>query len=635
MTVNRRTTLKLGIGTGLLPLLGGACTAAGEKVVEHRRGARGSTRCRPLPLSAVRVTGGPLRHAQRLNGRYLMALEPDRMLSYYRQRAGLAPRAEPYGGWDGGGRNLTGHICGHYLSAVSIMWAATGEARYRQRADYIVRELKLVQDAHGDGFLGALEGLREAFARLARGEIESQSFDLNGLWSPWYTLHKTYAGLRDAYRYTGNRTALEIEIRFAEWAGHILAALDERQLEHMMNTEFGGMNEIMVDLYEDTGDARWLDLSCKFEHDDFLQPLRRHRDNLNGKHANTAVPKLIGSADRYAASGRAADLMAAAFFWDTVVRRHTFATGGHGKDEYFGPPGKLSARVDGRTAETCNVYNMLKLTRRLFAISPDVRFADFHERALFNHILGSMDPEDGRTCYMVPVGRGVQHEYQAMFESFTCCVGSGMESHALHGDGIYYEEGDDRLYVNLYVPSTAEWSRAGVALTMETDFPLGEAASLRVNMRAPRRLTLSLRRPEWTGERFAVRINGREVPLAGAPAEEWRDSRSQYPKSAAAGSRFLDLTREWRDGDVVQIALPKSLRLEPTPDNPRRAAILWGPLVMAGDLGPERRRSDSEEHEAVAPAPPAPVLVAADRPAETWLKPVDAATGRFRTAGVS
>jgi DUF1680 family protein len=626
--------LKLGFGAGALPLLGGtSAIAAANAAVTDRHASYASVRCRPLPLAAVRLTGGPLRHVQDLNGRYLLELEPDRMLAYYRERAGLPPRAKAYGGWDGGGRNLTGHIGGHYLSAVSLMWAATGDRKFKERADYLVRELKAVQDAHGDGYLSALEGTREAFSRLARGDIQSESFDLNGLWSPWYTLHKTYAGLRDAFRHTGNRTALEMEIAFAAWAERILADLDENQLEHMMNTEFGGMNEIMVDLYEDTGDERWLELSWKFEHDDFVMALKQHRDNLAGKHGNTAIPKLIGSADRYVATGAPSDLAAAAFFWDIVVKQHSFATGGHGKDEYFGPAGKFGMRVDGRTAETCNVYNMLKLTRRLFAISPDVRFADFHERALFNHILGSMDPVDGRTCYMVPVGRGVQHEYQDMFESFTCCVGSGMESHALHGDGIYFEDAN-HLYVNLYAPSTAEWPEAGALLTMETDFPLGESATARLQLPEPRTLTLSFRRPYWAGREFRVRVNGKSLRLPDPQLRDWRDSRSQYQDSMLDGSDFIDITREWRNGDTVDIRLPKSLWLEPTPDNPRRAAIMWGPLVLSGDLGPERRRSDSEEREEIAPPPPVPVLVAAHEPVESWLRPAGTTPGVFRTERV-
>ncbi|HEY2960868.1 MAG TPA: beta-L-arabinofuranosidase domain-containing protein [Pyrinomonadaceae bacterium] len=225
---------------------------------------------RPLPLSSVRVTGGPLKRAQDLDAAYLLKLEPDRMMAYYRKRAGLQPKAEGYPGWDGDGRNLTGHIAGHYLSAVSLMFAATGDPRFKERADYLVKEMKEVQDKNGDGYLGAVEGLREKFAEVAMGNINSTFFDLNGLWSPWYTLHKTFAGLRDAYRFTGNQTALELETRFAAWAETILTNLTPEQTQRMLNTEFGGMNEVLADLYADTGDKRWLNLSHRFDHNAFL-----------------------------------------------------------------------------------------------------------------------------------------------------------------------------------------------------------------------------------------------------------------------------------------------------------------------------------------------------------------------------
>ena len=588
---------------------------------------------RPLDLSRVRLVGGPLKQAQDLDAEYLLKLEPDRMLSYYRQRAGLEGKAEPYTGWDGGGRNLTGHIAGHYLSAVSLMWAATGDERFKERADYIVREFKEVQDKHGDGYLSALEGGRECFNAVARGNIRSGGFDLNGLWAPWYVLHKTYAGLRDAYRYTGNRTALEIEIKFGEWAEGILSKITEAQIQRMLNTEFGGMNEVLADLYADTGDKRWLDLSYRFEHRSFVEPLKRHQDVLPGKHGNTQVPKLIGSADRYVYAGDVGDIIAASFFWDRVVQHHSFATGGHGKDEYFGQPDMLNDRVDGRTAETCNVYNMLKLTRRLFSLRPDAHFADFHERALFNHILASIDPEDGRTCYMVPVGRGVQHEYANMFRSFTCCVGTGMESHALHGYGIYYESGD-RLWVNLYVPSTAEWTARGVKLKMDTDFPEGELATLKLTLQSPKEFTLALRRPYWVGDGFTVKVNGEAVsedviaPLRDVPESGRQVTSHPLQRSGS----YVELKRTWKSGDTVSLTLQKTLRLEPLPDNPRRVAIMWGPLVLAGDLGPEERnrRGRSERFE----QPRVPVFAAAERPVEEWLKPVPNKKGHFRTEGV-
>jgi uncharacterized protein len=548
----------------------------------------------PLPLSAVRITGGPLKRAQDLDAEYLLKLEPDRMLAYYRKRAGLQPKAEGYTGWDGDGRNLTGHIAGHYLSAVSLMYAATGDARFKERVDYIVKELKEVQDQNGDGFAGALEGAREKFKEVAAGNIRSSFFDLNGLWSPWYTLHKTYAGLRDAYRYTGNRTALDVEIKFAAWAESLLLKMDDAQTQKMLNTEFGGMPEVLADLFADTGDKRWLNLSHHFDHHAVIDPLARHQDILEGLHGNTQVPKLLGSLMRYIYVGDPPDGEAAKFFWDAVALHHSYATGGHGRDEYFGPPDQLAERVDGRTDESCNVYNMLKMTRQLFGINPDIKYAEFEERALFNHVLASIDPEDGRTCYMVPVGRGVRHEYADMNRDFTCCVGSGMESHGLHGDGIYYEAGD-RLWVNMYVPSTADWKSAGAKLAMETIFPEGDSAVLKLTLAKPKQLTLTFRRPSWAGEGFAIKVNGKRIVMFSKPGT------------------YIDIKRTWKTGDAVSLTLPKALRAEATPDNPGRVALMWGPLVLAGDLGPEpQRRSTWTE--------PIPSFISAEKPPADWLK---------------
>ena len=648
---NRRLTLDSPVALACLALATGlAIGGPVNRVIPDE--------ARPLPLSAVRLTGGPLKRAQDLDAEYLLKLEPDRMLYHLRERAGLKPKAERgYGGWDAGGRQLTGHTCGHYLSAVSLMYAATGDPRFKERADYIVKELQEIQEKHGDGYIGALmgnarSGLRTGggqtnaplldgkilFQQLAEGTINSGGFDLNGMWSPWYVQHKLYAGLRDAYRFTGNKTALAVEIKFGEWADGILSKLTDAQIQRMLATEFGGMNEIMIELYADTGDKRWLKAADYFEHRAIVDPLARHEDILAGKHGNTQVPKLFGSLIRYVYTGESRDGFAASFFWDRVAAHHSFVTGGHGRNEYFGQPDKLTDMLDGRTAETCNVYNMLKLTRKLFALWPDARYADFHERALFNHILGSMDPEDGRTCYMVCVGQNPrQREYADMFQSFTCCVGSGMESHALHGDGIYYEAGD-KLWVNLYAPSTAEWKEAGAKLEMETSLPEGDWATLKVTLESSRQLTLALRRPYWVGEGFAVKVNDEAVSEDGRNAAA--GGRGVFRRSPGGplsrkASSYVELKRTWKSGDTVTVGLPKALSLEPLPDNPRRAAVMWGPLVLAGDLGPERPREPgrggggSSTHRAAVP-----VFVAADKPVADWVKPVPDRPGHFRSEGV-
>ena len=601
------------------PIAGAARPAAGQPITPAV-----PELARPLPLSSVRLTGGPLKNAQDLNARYLLQLEPDRMLAFLRQRAGLTPKAPGYGGWDGGkGKQLTGHIAGHYLSGVSYLWAATGDPRFKERADYMVRELKEVQEKQGDGYIGAITDDKGTdgkvlFNQVAAGNIRSGGFDLNGLWSPWYVEHKIFAGLRDAYRYTSNRTALEVEINFAAWAEGVLANLDDAQIQRMLNTEFGGMNEIAADLYADTGDRRWLALADKFEHRAIVGPLAQGEDILAGKHGNTQVPKLLGSLASYHYTGRASDGNAARFFWDRVALHHSFATGGHGRNEYFGQPDKLNDMVDGRTAETCNVYNMIKMARSLFALQPDIRYADFHERALFNHILGSIDPLDGWVCYMVPVGRGVTHEYERnmLDGGFTCCVGSSMESHALHAYGLYYESGD-KLWVNLYAPSTAEWPAAGLKLAMTTSLPEGDSAVLTLTLASPKQMTLALRRPPWAGQGFSVKVNG----------EGFHD-----PPNAGS---YVELKRTWKDGDTVALVLPKTLRVEPLPDNPRRVAMMWGPLVLAGDLGPEgqdagrRRRKPGSTNQLEVP-----VFITAEKPPVDWLKPIPNQPGAFRTAGV-
>jgi DUF1680 family protein len=505
----------------------------------------------------------------------------------------------------------------------------------------MVSEFKTVQDRNGDGYLVALENGRKSFGALKKGEIKAAAFDLNGEWSPWYTLHKTFAGLRDAYRFTGNRTALDVERKFAGWAEGILAGLDEDQVQHMLETEFGGMNEVLVDLYADTGDPRWLKLSYDFEHHVFVDPLKRHEDVLGGTHANTQIPKLIGSAERYAYTRRPEDLMAASFFYDSVVNHHSFSTGGHGTDEYYGPRDVIGARVEGRTAESCNVYNMLKYSRLMFSMEPDIRYADYQERGLYNHHMASFDPDARRMCYMVPVGQGVTHEYQDMQHSWTCCVGTGMETHALAGDGLYYENGD-RLWVNVYAPSTAAWVEKGVHLAMESDFPEGDTATLTLKADRPREFTISMRRPYWVGEGFAVTVNGTPVTTE-TPMDDQKARRTRRTQYTEAGpqSSYVDIRRTWRSGDVVKVTLPKTLRLEPTPDMPNRVAIMWGPLVLAGDLGPEpvRGRARGEngellEQETARAVPVVPVFVTEELPVEGWVKPVAGERGRFRTAGV-
>ena len=418
----------------------------------------------------------------------------------------------------------------------------------------------------------------------------------------------------------------------------------------MLNTEFGGMNEVMLDLYADAGDERWLKASRYFFHRDFVEPLAEKQNILPGKHGNTQVPKMLGELMRYVYTGDKASGDAARFFFDTVVADHSFATGGHGYDEYFGPPDKLSDQIDGnkqrsgslRTAETCNIYNMLKMTRDPVRAGTGQRYADFHERALFNHILASIDPQDGRVCYMVPVGPGVTHEYQDMIAALRVASAPAWRATRCTAHGIYHEA-PNQLWVNLYVPSTAEWKDAGAKVTMETDFPEGDTAKLSITLAEPKELTLALRRPAWAEAGFSVAVNREGIGTSLPPAGE-----------------YVKIKRTWKSGDTIALTLPKRLRVEPLPDNPRRVALMWGPLVLAGDLGPapERRRrrgttttttfmagatqpastqiastgptSRRRGGTTTQPAATVPTIAAADERIENWLKAVDEQPGVFR-----
>jgi len=416
--------------------------------------------------------------------------------------------------------------------------------------------------------------------------------------------------------------------------------LSDEQIQKMLKAEFGGMNEVLVDLYADSGDDRWLKLSQKFEDRSITEPLAQGKDILGGQHANHNIPKLVGAAARFACTGQGEDRRGAEFFWTSVVNHHSFATGGNsgGADgEHFPAADKLAAMIarapSAQTNESCNVYNMLKLTRRLFSFDPDPRYADFLERALLNHALAQINPASGLMSYHVPVGQDVQHNYQGSDSTgintgFTCCVGTGMENPALYGEGIYYAAGD-KLWVNLYAPSTAQWKEKSAELAMESDMPEGEIAKLTLTVKEPTEFTLALRRPAWTTAAFKATINGQTLP-----ASMTEQAAAARPESLPP-STYVEIRRTWKTGDTIELVIPKSLRLEPTPDDPSVAAILWGPLVLGEDMGPAVRRAPAASGGRAAPVVDKnPVLVVSSRTVSDWLKPIDGRPGEFRTDGV-
>ena len=519
-----------------------------------------------FPLSDVRLLDGPFRRAQALNLQYLRALEPDRLLAPYRTEAGLKPRAQKYPNWESSG--LDGHTAGHYLTALAQAWAATGESDMKERLDSMVAELGECQRAHGDGYVGGIPGGRQLWNEIAAGTLRVERFAINGRWVPWYNLHKLFAGLRDAHEIGGSREARDVLVRLADWCAGVVGRLSDAQMQEMLRAEHGGMAEVLADVSALTNDSKHLAVAERFSHQALLQPLVRREDTLTGLHANTQIPKAIGYARIAELAERKDGLEAAKFFWETVVRRRTVAFGGNSVREHFNAPDDFSGMLESREGpETCNTYNMLRLTEQLFRAEPSADYTDFYERALFNHILSTQHPEHGGFVYFTPIRPRHYRVYSQPAHCFWCCVGSGMENHGRHGRMIYALAGND-LFVNLFVASTVEWRDHGVRLLQETRFPDEPRTSLVLTLAARRRFTLRVRHHGWVEKgAFHIRVNGEPWPGESMP------------------SSYAVLTREWRDGDRVDVDLPMTTKLERLPDGSDYVAVVHGPIVLAARTG--------------------------------------------------
>jgi DUF1680 family protein len=550
------------MGLSLLLLSCGERSRSPERPLDRTMPA---LRCEPFALDRVTLLEGPFMEATRTNVRSLLQYNPDRLLSRFRTEAGLEPRAEHYGGWEA--MSLAGHSLGHHLSGCALMYATTGDTLFKNRVSYIVGELSACQQAGGTGYIGAFtDGERILKEEVGKGEIHPSAFYLNGIWAPFYTIHKVMAGLRDAYRLCGNGEALEVETGLADWIDSALGGLTDEEVQEMLKCEHGGMNEVLADLCSDTGDDNYLELSGLFYHQEILDPLSRGEDILNGKHGNTQIPKVIGLARRYEITGDPVERSTAEFFWDRVVRHHSYVNGSHGLHEYFGPSDSLSDRLGSATSESCNVYNMLKLSMHLFEWSASPEVADYYERALINHILSSQHHVTGEVLYFHSLQVGGVKEFQDPFD-FTCCIGTGMENHSKYGEAIYFHNPGE-LFVNLFIASELRWEETGLILRQETGFPEEEATRLIFLNEEPVNMTLQLRIPGWVDDRTVVRVNGRKI------------------RKKIVRGNYLSLNGSWGKGDRVEMEMPFPLHTEAMPDNPGRVALLDGPLVLAGELGP-------------------------------------------------
>lgn len=528
-----------------------------------------------MPLNQVQITSGPFLAAEQTNKAYLLALDEQKLLAPFLREAGLA-HGDTYGNWESSG--LDGHIGGHYLSALALMYASTGDKEVLRRLNYFVAQLKKCQNKNGNGYIGGIPNGKKAWDEIAQGDLRADNFSTNNLWVPWYNLHKTFAGLRDAYKYAGNKDARNMLIKLSDWALALTNHLTEQQMQDMLRTEQGGMNEVLADVADITGDKKYLQLAKRFSQQTLLQPLEKDQDQLTGLHANTQIPKVIGF-KRIGDDTHNADWKEAAeFFWETVVNQRSVAIGGNSVKEHFHDKKDFTPMIEEvEGPETCNTYNMLKLTELLFKSNPQGKYADYYERALYNHILSSQNPDTGGFVYFTPMRPNHYRVYSQVQKGMWCCVGSGLESQSKYGEFIYARDlpkhgfplvrSVPQVYVNLFIASRMNWKEQGIRLQQSTLFPDEERTQIRID--SNKKFALHIRYPAWvkTGQ-LQLRLNGKVQKLEAKP-----------------GSYFT-LERRWKKGDSIELQLPMHKALEQLPDGSNYYAVLYGPIVLAAKTHP-------------------------------------------------
>ncbi|UOR06563.1 glycoside hydrolase family 127 protein [Hymenobacter aerilatus] len=582
-----------------------------------------STPLQSFPVSAVHLLDSPFQQAQQTDKAYILALDPDRLLAPYLAEAGIQPKAERYGNWENTG--LDGHIGGHYLSALALMYAATGDAQVQQRLTYMIDELDRCQQKNGNGYLGGVPGGKAMWQQVKAGNIKANSFGLNDKWVPLYNLHKTYAGLRDAYLIGGNAKAKDMLIKLTDWAIDLTANLTDAQIQDILRSEHGGLNEVFADVADITGDAKYRKLAERFSHRAVLDPLLDQKDVLNGMHANTQIPKVIGFERVAEVGGDPAWANAASFFWKTVVDNRTVSIGGNSVSEHFNPTDNFTSMLESTEGpETCNTYNMLKLSKQLYLSSASTRYLDFYERAMYNHILSSQHPEGG-FVYFTPMRPRHYRVYSQPQEGFWCCVGSGLENHGKYGELVYAHRKEQELLVNLFLPSRLTWAEQGLTLTQQTKFPYEEQSQLQLQLKKPRTFALSIRQPSWVpAGQMTIQVNGKAVT----------------PTTAEPG--YATVTRKWRSGDVVTVALPMHTTAEYMPDRSPWVSFVHGPLVLAAvtdttDLAGLHANGQRMAHVASGPLYPveeAPLLVSTSSNVAEGIKPIAGKPMTFSAASL-
>lgn len=563
----------------------------------------------PFPMAQVRLLDGPLPRQAEANADYLASLRTDRLLHSFRLTSGITSNATPYGGWEKPDCELRGHFNGgHYLSAVALSYASAGNESLRKNGDLLVGELAKCQKANGNGYLSAFP--EAAFERLAAG---------GNYWAPFYTYHKIMAGMLDMYVHTGNEQALEVAEGMAHWVAAYFRGISDDRRMFMLRTEYGGMNEVLANLAALTGREQYLATAHLFEQPMFLDPLAEHRDALTGLHANTHVPKVIGAARMYELTGESRYRDIATYFLDEVLAERNYVIGNCSVDEHWVTgPGDLKGTLQFHNAECCVAYNLMKLERHAFAWTGSAQYMDAWERALWNCRLGTQNSA-GLKQYFFPLAAGYWRRYNSPENSFWCCTGTGAEEFAKFSDTIYFHDADG-VWVNQFIPSRLDWKEKSFGLTQETAFPQQQGTALIVHVEAPQTRTIRVRVPGWTAPGGYVSINGRRLEAFAQPGS------------------YLLLTREWRDGDRIEVSLPMELTSEPLLGDPSARAALYGPLVLAADLGPGPADGllrigdyDPSPAQATHLPPPAPNPPAPSGDVKDWMEIVSAKDLSFRS----
>ncbi|MGO9863757.1 MAG: glycoside hydrolase family 127 protein [Terriglobales bacterium] len=569
----------------------GASSAASSEVVNHEVVGRQAS---PFPMQDVRLRPGAFSAAAEANRRYLKTLPPDRLLHTFRLAAALPSSAEPLGDWEKPDCELRGHFAGgHYLSACALAFASSGDEELKHNGGVMVAELAKCQAQHRNGYLSAFP--QELFDRLRDGV---------DVWAPFYTIHKIMAGHLDMYTLAGNQQALETVEKMAGWVRGWSDPLSEQQKQRVLLVEYGGMGEVLSNLYGVTGKREYLELARRFDKKWFFDALAAHRDELKGLHVNTHVPQVIAAARVYELTGDRRYWNIADYFWNDVTSERSYCTGGTSNFELWrSEPGVLSTQLSSETAEDCCVYNMMKLTRHLFAWSPQARYMDYYERVLFNHRMGTIDPETGTTVYYLALGNGYSKIYAKPFDSFWCCNGTGVEEFAKLTDTIYFHD-DRSIFVNLYIASEVNWAEKGIRLTQQTSFPEEQGTTMIVSAATPIDVDLKLRVPYWA-KSGSVKVNGRPLPAFADPGS------------------YLVLRGPWKNGDRIELSLPMHLHAAPMPDKETLQAAMYGPVVLAARFEEEPREKWYRHFAAQEKQEPGPTLQfkgKLDDPA-SWLEP--------------